>query len=211
MMATVRFSKELQEEIIKNAKGVFGKQLETAKNNRPENEWGEKIYDILYGQYANVLNAVPQMFLTTNNKFKVDQVGSLSCSLEFTLNSAKPFPKEIPDTEYAKKSSGYYGNEYILKDHLVWGEFHADVKRWLDGIKAVNVRQEEFVKQVQQIITAHATLAPALKMWPPLWDLVPEQYKERHRTIVERTKNDVEVNVDLSSMTAAVVANKITR
>ena len=210
-MATVRFSKELQEEIIKNAKGVFGKQLETAKNNRPENEWGEKIYDILYGQYTNVLNAVPQMFLTTNNKFKVDQVGSLSCSLEFTLNSAKPFPKEIPDTEYAKKSSGYYGNEYILKDHLVWGEFHTDVKRWLDGIKAVNVRQEEFVKQVQQIITAHATLAPALKMWPPLWDLVPEQYKERHRTIVERTKNDVEVNVDLSSMTAAVVANKITR
>ena len=60
-MATVRFSKELQEEIIKNAKGVFGKQMETAKNNRPDNEWGEKIYDILYGQYTNVLNAVPQM------------------------------------------------------------------------------------------------------------------------------------------------------
>jgi hypothetical protein len=210
-MATVRFSKELQEEIIKNAKGVFGKQMETAKNNRPDNEWGEKIYDILYGQYTNVLNAVPQMFLSTNNKFKVDQVGSLSCGLEFTLNSAKPFPKEIPDTEYAKKSSGYYGNEYILKDHLVWGEFHADVKRWLDGINAVRTRQEEFVKQVNQIITAHATLAPALKMWPPLWDLVPEQYKERHRTIVERTKNEVEVSVDLSSMTAAVVANKITR
>ena len=210
-MATVRFSKELQEEIIKNAKGVFGKQLETAKNNRPENEWGEKIYDILYGQYTNVLNAVPQMFLTTSNKFKVEQVGSLSCGLEFTLNSAKPFPKEIPDTEYAKKSSGYYGNEYVLKDHLVWGEFHADVKRWLDNIKAVKEQQEEFVKQVQQIITAHATLAPALKMWPPLWDLVPEHYKERHRTIVERTKNEVEVNVDLSSMTAAVVANKITR
>ena len=210
-MATVRFSKELQEEIIKNAKSVFGRHLQTAQNNRPDNEWGEKIYDIMYGQYTNVLNAVPQMFLTTNNKFKVDQVGSLSCNLEFTLNSAKPFPKEIPDTEYAKKSSGYYGNEYVLKDHLVWGEFHADVKRWLDGIKAVNARQEEFVKQVQQIITAHATLAPALKMWPPLWDLVPEHYKERHRTIVERTKNEVEVNVDLSSMTAAVVANKITR
>jgi len=210
-MATVRFSKELQEEIIKNAKGVFGKQMETAKNNRPDNEWGEKIYDILYGQYTNVLNAVPQMFLSTNNKFKVDQVGSLSCGLEFTLNSAKPFPKEIPDTEYAKKSSGYYGNEYILKDHLVWGEFHADVKRWLDGINAVRTRQEEFVKQVNQIITAHATLAPALKMWPPLWDLVPEQYKERHRTIVERTKNELEGSVDLSSMTAAVVANKITR
>lgn len=210
-MATVRFSKELQEEIIKNAKGVFGKQLETAKNNRPENEWGEKIYDILYGQYTNVLNAVPQMFLTTSNKFKVEQVGSLSCGLEFTLNSAKPFPKEIPDTEYAKKSSGYYGSEYVLKDHLVWGEFHADVKRWLDGIKAVQTKRDEFVAQVQKIITAHATLAPALKMWPPLWDLVPEQYKERHRTIVERTKNEVEVNVDLSSMTAAVVANKITR
>ncbi len=210
-MATVRFSKELQEEILKNARGVFGRQVETAKSAKPENEWGEKIYEILYGQYTPVLNAVPQMFLTTNNKFKVEQVGSLSCGLEFTLNSAKPFPKEIPDTELAKKSSGYYGNEYVLKDHLVWGEFYVDVKRWLDGIKAIEAKRDEFVKQVQQIITAHATLAPALKMWPPLWDLVPEPYKERHRTIVEREKKEVDVAVDLSSMTAAVVANKITR
>ena len=210
-MATVRFSKELQEEIIKNAKSVFGRHLQTAQNNRPDNEWGEKIYDILYGQYTNVLNAVPQMFLTTSNKFKVEQVGSLSCGLEFTLNSAKPFPKEIPDTEYAKKSSGYYGNEYVLKDHLVWGEFFAEVKSWQDRIKAIQTKRDEFVGQVQKIINAHATLAPALKMWQPLWDLIPEEYKERHRKVVEREKKETVVDVDLSSMTAAVVANKITR
>lgn len=210
-MATVRFSKELQDEIIKRAKAVFDKQLETAKNSRPDNEWGEKIYDTLYGQYTTALNAVPQMFLSTNNKFKVEQVGSLSCGLEFTLNSARPFPKEIPDTEYAKKSSGYYGNEYVLKDHLVWGEFFAEVKSWQDRIKAIQTKRDEFVGQVQKIINAHATLAPALKMWQPLWDLIPEEYKERHRKVVEREKKETVVDVDLSSMTAAVVANKITR
>ena len=46
-------------------------------------------------------------------------------------------------------------------------------------------------------------------MWPPLWDLVPESYKDRHREIKEREKKEVSVNVDLGAMTAAVVANKI--
>ena len=48
-------------------------------------------------------------------------------------------------------------------------------------------------------------------MWQPLWDLIPEEYKERHRKIVERTKTDTQVDVDLGSLTATVVAHKLTR
>jgi hypothetical protein len=68
-----------------------------------------------------------------------------------------------------------------------------------------------FVEQVKKIINAHATLAPALKLWQPLWDLIPEDYKERHRKVVERTKSDTQVDVDLGSLTATVVAHKLTR
>jgi hypothetical protein len=94
---------------------------------------------------------------------------------------------------------------------LAWGELFVEVKEWQDRIKAVNTKRDEFVAQVQKIITAHATLAPALKMWQPLWDLIPEEYKERHRKVVEREKKELAIDVDLSAMTAAVVAHKITR
>jgi len=61
------------------------------------------------------------------------------------------------------------------------------------------------------VIEAHATLAPALKMWQPLWDLIPEEYKDRHRQVVEREKKDVKVDVDLTALTAQVAFHKMTR
>lgn len=210
-MATVRFSKELQDAIIKNAEGVFSKPLEAARDAKPEQAWGEKIYDTLFGEHTAVLNAVPTYFFNMVDKIKIEHIGSTQVGLEFQLNSSKPMPHSFPDTELAKKA-GYYGSEIMLKDHLVWGEFFADVKRWQAGIKAVQESRNAFVKQVKTIINAHATLAPALKMWPPLWDLVPEEYKNRHREVKEREKKEVQLDgVDLSTLTSIVVANKLTR
>lgn len=210
-MATVRFSKELQEEILKNARGVFGRQVEAAVNDRPSHEWGDKIYNTLFGEHTAALNAVPTYFFNMVEKIKIEHIGSLQVNLEFNLNSKRPMPHNFPDTELAKKS-GYYGVDIHLKENLAWGEFFADVKRWKDGIKAVEDKRETFVKQVKKIIETHATLAPALKVWPPLWDLIPENYKEKHREVKERGKKEVSLEgVDLSSLTAAVVANKLTR
>jgi hypothetical protein len=209
-MATVRFSKELQEEIIKKAKAVFDKQLETAKNSRPSHEWGDKIYTTLFGQHVPALNAVPQEFLRMRNNIEVANVGSQQCKLTFNLTSPRPWPNEFKESDLAKRYS-HYGDEISLKDDLVWGELFSEVSAWQQRIKDVLTKQNEFVEQVRKIIEAHATLAPALKMWQPLWDLIPEEYKERHRKVVEREKKETVVDVDLSSMTAAVVAHKITR
>lgn len=209
-MATVRFSQELKDEIIKNAKAVFEKQMATARENRPSHEWGDKIYNTLFGEHVPALNNVPAYFLRQADKIKVENVRGTSCSLEFNLSGKRPFPIEFPDMPLAKKS-GYYGEDITLKDVAEWEELQADVVRWRNGIKAVEEKRNQFVEQVTKIINAHATLAPALKMWQPLWDLIPESYKERHRKVVEREKKEVDIDVDLSAMTAAVVAHKITR
>ena len=61
-------------------------------------------------------------------------------------------------------------------------------------------------------MTTYSTLAPALKAWPALWDLLDEDTKERHKKIVERKKKDTDdIGVDLNSMTAAVTFSKLTR
>ena len=209
-MATVRFSQELKDEIIKNAKAVFEKQMATARENRPSHEWGDKIYNTLFGEHVSAFNAVPQEFLKMRDSINIQRVGSQQCNLQFDLTSPRPWPYEFQESQLAKKS-GHYGDEIDLKDDLTWGEFHAEVSAWQQHIKDALTKQNEFVKQVTKIINAHATLAPALKMWQPLWDLIPESYKERHRKVVEREKKEVDIDVDLSSMTAAVVAHKITR
>ena len=90
-------------------------------------------------------------------------------------------------------------------------DIKAEAIAYKERVRLVTERRTLFVEQVKKIINAHATLAPALKMWQPLWDLIPEEYKERHRKIVERTKTDTQVDVDLGSLTATVVAHKLTR
>ena len=211
-MATVRFSKELQDDIVKQARAVFDKQIVAVEESRPDsNAWAEKIYNILFGEHTPALNAVPQEFLYMTEQFDIGRVGDTRCRLRFNLMSAKPWPRKFNDTEYAKSNSSYNSTEINLRDHPAWAELKAELSAWQERVTAVQNKRDEFVAQVKKIIEAHATLSPALKMWPPLWDLVPEKYKEKHREIVERTKKDVDVQVDLGALTAAVVANKITR
>lgn len=209
-MATVRFSQELKDKILSNARAVFSKQVEEADASRPSNEWGDKIYDTLFGHLTPVFNQIPQEFLKMMKSVQVEQVGSTHCGLKFEFTTERPWPRELKENELAKKH-GYYGEEIHLKDHLVWGELFAEVKAWQQRKAAVNERREKFVQQIKQIIEAHATLAPALKMLPALWDLIPEDTKEKHREIKEREKKVVEVDVDLGAITAAVAFHKMTR
>jgi hypothetical protein len=61
---------------------------------------------------------------------------------------------------------------------------------------------------VTKVIEAHATLAPALKVWPPLWELIPDEYKDRHREIKVQGKKEVTIDVDLGKLTAMSTAAK---
>lgn len=210
-MATVRFSKELQVEIIKNAKTVFDKQMKMAQETRPDSLiWANKIYETLFGQHVVALNAVPQEFLHMVDTFDVGRVCDTRLCLRFNFATPKPWPRKFVESDYARPDSGYNCTDISLKEHPAWVELYNEAMAWRDRCAEVVRKREEFVEQVKKIIEAHATLSPALKMWPPLWDLIPLSYKNKHREVVERTKKEITVQIDLSALTAAVVANKIT-
>ncbi len=84
------------------------------------------------------------------------------------------------------------------------------VPKWAAINEAVK-RRDEFTASVKQVINAHATLAPALKMWPPLWDLLSEDVKNKHREVTERSaKATAEtVGVDLNRLTALASLSKM--
>ena len=49
-MATVRFSKDLQDAIVKNAENMFNKQINEARDSKNAT-WGERIYEIIHRKY----------------------------------------------------------------------------------------------------------------------------------------------------------------
>lgn len=217
-MATVRFSQELKDRIFRNARQMFEKRIAAAENARPDQSWGMRIYDELFGKYANELAAVPEGFMRYADDFSVQRVGEQHAgNISFDLPTQMPWPDKFNST--TDKATVNYSNTINLvypedadgnrMENLLWDEFAAECKRWRDGIQAVKDKQNEFVQQVATLIENYATLAPALKAWPPLWDLIPEDVKNKHKEVVVREKKQVEHGLDLSALTATSVAIKI--
>lgn len=206
-MATVRFSKELIERINKNARNKMAPAVTKAEEAKPDNSWGQRIYDTLFLEDKPIISQVPAGWLKTVDRIDIDRVGEARCDMRFTFNPPVAWPSTFPNSDVAWKERGY-SDSIVLKDHLVWGEFHAEVVAYNQRVAAARQRQTEFVNMVNKVCSAYSTLAPALKAWPALWELIPEDVKDKHREIVEREKKEVVLDVDLGKLTALSTAAK---
>ena len=206
-MATVRFSKELIERINKNAHNKMAPAVTKAEETKLDSSWGQRIYDILFHEAKPFIAQAPAGWLKHVKQIQISEVAGRHCGMTFEFATEQPWPHQFPNSELAAKTMTY-GDGIVLKDHLVWGEFHAEVTAYHQRVQEAAKRRDEFVEAVKKICTTYSTLAPALKAWPPLWELVPEDVKDKHREIKEREKKEVVLNVDIGKLTALSTAAK---
>lgn len=206
-MATVRFSKELISDIERNARNKMEPAVQRARDQKPDNAWGQRIYDILFGDVQPLLAQLPAGWVKTVEQIEVSEVGERHCGMTFTFATPQPWPNGFPPSPLARKRSTY-GESITLLDNLVWGEFHAEVTAYHQRVQEAAKRRDEFVEMVKKVCNAYSTLAPALKAWPPLWELVPEATKDKHREIKVREKTEVVLDVDIGKLTALSTAAK---
>jgi hypothetical protein len=206
-MATVRFSKELIERIEKKAHAVMEPAIDKAQALKPDNSWGQRIYDILFADAQPLIAQLPAGWLRQAKSIQIAMIGDMPCHMTFEFATSQPWPHGFPPSPLARKHSSY-GDDIVLLDNLVWGEFHAEVTAYQQRVAEAVKRREEFVDAVKSICNTYSTLAPALKAWPPLWDLIPEDVKDKHREIKERTKTEVVLDVDVGKLTAMSTAAK---
>lgn len=206
-MATVRFSKELIDRIVKQATAKMEPPVQKAREAKPDNSWGQRIYDILFLEAKPFIAQAPAGWLKHVKQIEINEVAGRHCGMTFEFATPQPWPYEFIESELARKRSSY-GDSIALKDHLVWGEFHAEVTAYHQRVQEAAKRRDEFVDAVKKICNTYSTLAPALKAWPPLWELVPEDVKDKHHEIKEREKKEVVLEVDIGKLTALSTAAK---
>jgi hypothetical protein len=181
-----------------------------ARERRPDNSWGQRIYDTLFGDITPVINAVPYNWLFTTDRIRIAKVADQPCGMEFTFTRSKPWPYQFQPTTLAAKCPHLSNLFNInLTDHPAWGEFYAEVVIYRERVDTAVARQREFVDMVKAVCTGHTTLASALKVWPPLWDLIPEEYKEKHQARNTYTKAEVVLDVDIEKLTTMSTAAKL--
>ena len=208
-MATVRFSQELRDNILRSARFKMQPAIDRAHESAPNTpEWADRIYNILFGDDLPAIRSLPDYWFNKHESFEVAYAFGYDLYLHMKFGTEKPWPRQFQRNHLAKRAR-YDGARIELLDAPEWDEFKTEVLAYKEKLIAATKRKEEFVDSVSQVINAYTTLAPALKAWPALWELIPESVKDKHREVVERTKKDIEVSVDLNKMTAIISAAKL--
>jgi hypothetical protein len=210
-MATVKFSRELRDNIRASAYNSFNKKISEANNKKPTDPmWGTYIYNEVFGADQAVLAAVPEKYLRFTNKLAVGYLKDLKVNLEFNLPLLVPMPLEHT-CPLASITSSYSNLE--LRLHIgfttAWDELYTECAAWRETVRKAEDARTEFTNMITSVVQAYDTLAPALRAFPPLWDYLSDSVKEKHKEVKERVKKEVVLDVDMGKLTAMATAQKM--
>lgn len=219
-MATVRFSGDLLEKIKERAAETFQDRYNKAHKSEPEN-FATNFYNWAFADTIHLLKQLPDGFLDTTGSFNINQIlmsGSPNVSVQSTFNFGThvKWPHKIINHKKLINSGWHsYQNMNVVVDPSdpVGVEFYNFFSDRDSKMRLLLEQRTKFVQGVMSVCGSYTTLAPALKAWPPLWDLVPEEYKQRHLEVKERkaAPTAAELAIDLNNLTATVVASKLVR
>ena len=228
-MATVRFSEELKGRIKRNAQAIYDKKMEKLKEDFVSSRnFGEELYQLTFG---NTLDSQPDWYfekrdlctfegfynlpenMSKEQKYLYDD---LDFGYKYPTKHAVPYDckgDKFKDDNKCRLSG--YGTWTLDYESSKWDGIKRDVLVYTQQRSQIWAEGEEFVDGVMAVVNAHATLAPAVKAWAGLWELVPESYQERAKRVVPKADRRVvtrdKAEVDLNKLTGVVVASKLTK
>jgi len=230
-MATVRFSDQLNKDIKQNARALHNAAIDKVRMSFATDGLGKEIHEILYSENQRTTMAkLGKDFFSDRGTLSMtgfyDNRGRV-LALDFgppegnvTFESCHNYttPRiDFTNLLFGANTTPYgldanYGS-FKLSDDPKWDGIKARYITWCKQLYMAEIKRDEFVEGVQQVINSFSTLAPALKAWPPLWDLVPDDKQRKHREIVTRSKavSKDDLGIDTSQLTAAVTMAKLTR
>lgn len=219
-MATIKMSGALREAMVKNAAMVFDKRIRLVE--KEECVTGDEIWNCMFGNYLVHINALPDFFYKNSESinvrhisFKHDEFSRpqyVDIHKRFMFSIPKPiFHSDSNDMNFDGYSYSNWSGVTIDGDHARWKSVVDKLIAWAEKRDSLLKEQREYKNIVCKIVDAFNTLAPMIKEYPAMWDLVPQEYKDRHLTVTEkRKKTKVELDVDVNKINAITARAKLT-
>jgi hypothetical protein len=136
---------------------------------------------------------------------------------EYTLDPPMLIPLALDANDIIDRTKyRTSGNSVTLEliSSIVWRDEVDMLVEWNQKMVDAAAKKRAAKENAVKLLTQFKTLAPALKAWPALWDLLPEHYKERHRLVAERGAKPAPADVSkdlekLNGVTALLAAAKM--
>jgi len=210
-MATVRLTKELRTYILSKAKDQVRPAISRAEQLEPSGpEWGDKVYKTIFQHELAIIEQAPGNWFKYRTDICIkDFLPGDYRDLTLKLSAPVRWPETIIENEFIKPGTpGTWAGVY-KKPHPAWDELIVAYTAYREVENAAREKASMYVKSVEKIIETYSTLAPALKAWAPLWDLLPATTQaEHHRINTPRKRGEQELDVDFDTLTSISTAAK---
>lgn len=216
-MAVVRISQSLKDDIKRTARDMFDKRIREVRLAFEGNaEVNERIYSGLFTeQERQHIDGLKHLTEENISRFTVGEINGQQAGYTVDLGTNRPWISL--SYEYKESGTGAKLSRYNVKlSGEQWDDLAEQCKARNDKVAKLTAERDEFVASIDKLLDRHTTLAPALREWKPLWELLPEEAKERHKKKVERKRSPEqakaeldELGVDLNKMTSVVGLNRL--
>lgn len=219
-MARVVMTDGLINQVRQNVRNVY-----KIPNMPDYDEWADRVYDIVVPEEQRAkVEAVPDGWIRKSNGIRLRiSTETVSHTLALELDPSRIMPIWF-DNNISKlkpmNSSTHEGNPLVANDDPVWDELKAVVEADAEAIVEARKKQNAAAEEVVAVLRKFSSLAPALREWPALWELLPNWAQERHKEVVERAapkpklppaEIDVTASDNLSELTTKLAINKMTK
>lgn len=215
-MATVHITDTISRNVRYKLQDIYDKRICRVKAAVLTPVNNQAIYDFFMGDY---LDMIEQSGLPKAMFRKVDVIDIFCRGIRFRtgLQNKQIFWDDaaaiMPFVE--RSSWDWDGDASInLKDRYDYsGTSLQLLVDTAEQVKQIEEEKDNAVRALNILLEKYSTLSPALKEFPALWDLLEDDVKAKHKEVVERKKPEPKPEVtetpDFSSLTAAVIANKL--
>lgn len=217
-MARVSLTERNINHILNNVRSIYDKDLQAAFSQDPT-IWSEAIYDALVPiEYRAHMEQLPEYYFVAIKNLRVIPFGVNRIEIKAEWPEYKLFPRaiNINGCEHALISS-QYAPAFCL-DEPTTSRIDPLVLNYIrereNKICNILSKKDAAVLAARTFLSQHKTLAPAIKEWPALWNILPSDIREQHTRVDERSprkpkQEPVKVDVDLSSVTARVISARL--
>jgi hypothetical protein len=189
----------------------FSQQYDKARTAASFDHYGEAVWGALWMEHASTVKSLPEYAFQHTLSLNVRvPVGDGHRDITMSLPQRMPVPAVLPDNALIEGSASWDARFIKLRPVPHWDGLVGEVTAWVDTLNTIDSQRKAFRRNLEKLLGAYSSLAPALKAWPPLWDLLPDDVKEKHKDVTKREKKEVALDgIDLSSMTATLTVRKL--
>lgn len=170
MTSPVRISDKLIGEVTGNISDLYKYYVEDVEKQKPD--VGDRIYDLLYGPYLSRMQDLPETFFRKLDRMEVKLVGEEPLGYSFKLSSLKLGAYTHPPGDNVEGSERH-SDKVNIKRTPYTEEIVDAILSWHKQKQELYEVRNNATTSVRRVLKTNKSLAPAIKAFPPLVDLLP--------------------------------------